>query len=225
MKIVIAIGGSILLKEYNCKKFQEYSSILKDLSKEHELYVVVGGGKPAREYIGVVRDLGAGEAQCDDIGIEVTRINAKLLLSALGDIAYQRVPHNFQEALEFSASGKIVVMGGTEPAHSTDAVSAILAEYINADQLINLTSVDGMFTKDPNKFDDAELVSEITATDLLEFLSGKDVKAGTYEFFDTTAAQMIKRSKLQTVITNGYEPENLIKAINGENVGTKVISK
>ncbi len=225
MKIVIAIGGSILLKEYNCKKFQEYSSILKDLSKEHELFVVVGGGKPAREYIGVVRDLGAGEAQCDDIGIEVTRINAKLLLSALGDIAYQRVPHNFQEALEFSASGKIVVMGGTEPAHSTDAVSAILAEYINADQLINLTSVDGMYTKDPNKFDDAKLVSEITATDLLEFLSGKDVKAGTYEFFDTTAAQMIKRSKLQTVITNGYEPENLIKAINGENVGTKVISK
>ena len=225
MKIVIAIGGSILLKEYNCKKFQEYSSILKDLSKEHELFVVVGGGKPAREYIGVVRDLGAGEAQCDDIGIEVTRINAKLLLSALGDIAYQRLPHNFQEALEFSASGKIVVMGGTEPAHSTDAVSAILAEYINADQLINLTSVDGMYTKDPNKFDDAELVSEITATDLLEFLSGKDVKAGTYEFFDTTAAQMIKRSKLQTVITNGYEPENLIKAINGENVGTKVISK
>ena len=225
MKIVIAIGGSILLKEYNCKKFQEYSSILKDLSKEHELFVVVGGGKPAREYIGVVRDLGAGEAQCDDIGIEVTRINAKLLLSALGDIAYQRVPHNFQEALESSASGKIVVMGGTEPAHSTDAVSAILAEYINADQLINLTSVDGMYTKDPNKFDDAELVSEITATDLLEFLSGKDVKAGTYEFFDTTAAQMIKRSKLQTVITNGYEPENLIKAINGENVGTKVISK
>ena len=78
MKIVVAIGGSILLKEYDSKKFQEYSAILKDLSKEHELYVVVGGGKPAREYIGVVRDLGAGEALCDDIGIEVTRLNAKL---------------------------------------------------------------------------------------------------------------------------------------------------
>ena len=225
MKIVIAIGGSILLKEYDSKKFQEYSTILKDLAKEHDIYVVVGGGKPAREYIGVVRDLGAGEAQCDDIGIEVTRINAKLMLSALGDAAYQRVPHNFQEALEFSASGKIIVMGGTEPAHSTDAVSAILAEYIHADKLINLTSVDGMYTKDPNKFDDAELVPEITATDLLEFLSGKDVIAVTYEFFDTTAVQMIKRSNLETVITNGFEPENLIKAVNGENVGTKVLSE
>ncbi|MBE6500079.1 MAG: UMP kinase [Methanobrevibacter thaueri] len=225
MKIVIAIGGSILLKEYNSKKFQEYSTILKNLSKEHELYVVVGGGKPAREYISVVRDLGAGEAQCDDIGIEVTRINAKLMLSALGDAAYQKVPHNFQEALEFSATGKIIVMGGTEPAHSTDAVSAILAEYIQADKLVNLTSVDGMYTKDPNKFDDAELVPEITASDLLDFLSDKDVKAGTYEFFDTTAVQMIKRSDLETIITNGFEPENLIKAVNGENIGTRIINE
>ena len=225
MKIVVAIGGSILLKEYNCEKFQEYSKILKELALEHELYVVVGGGKPARDYIGVVRDLGAGEAQCDDIGIEVTRINAKLLLSALGDSAYQRVPHNFQEALEFSASGKIIVMGGTEPAHSTDAVSAILAEFVNADKLINLTSVDGMYTKDPNKYDDAELVCEITASDLLDFLSGKDVKAGTYEFIDTTAVQMIKRSSLETVIANGFEPENLIKAVAGENIGTRVINE
>ncbi|WP_407453426.1 UMP kinase [Methanobrevibacter sp.] len=225
MKIVIAIGGSILLKEYDCKKFQEYSDILKDLAEEHEIFVVIGGGKPAREYISVVRDLGAGEAQCDDIGIEVTRINAKLMLAALGDVAYQRVPHNFQEALEFSATGKIVVMGGTEPAHSTDAVSAILAEYVQADKLINLTSVDGMYTKDPNKFDDAELVPEITATDLLEFLSGKDVKAGTYEFFDATAVQMIKRSNLETVITNGFEPENLIKAVNGEKIGTIIINE
>ena len=225
MKIVIAIGGSILLKEYDCKKFQEYSAILKDLASEHEIFVVIGGGKPAREYISVVRDLGAGEAQCDDIGIEVTRLNAKLMLAALGDVAYQRVPHNFQEALEFSATGKIVVMGGTEPAHSTDAVSAILAEYVHADKLINLTSVDGMYTKDPNKFDDAELVPEITATDLLEFLSGKDVKAGTYEFFDATAVQMIKRSNLETVITNGFKPENLIRAVNGEKIGTRIINE
>ena len=55
MKIVVAIGGSILLKEYDCKKFHEYSEILKSLASEHEIFVVVGGGKPAREYIGVVR--------------------------------------------------------------------------------------------------------------------------------------------------------------------------
>ena len=225
MKIVIAIGGSILLKEYDYQKFQEYSEILKSLSNEHELFVVVGGGKPARDYISVIRDLNGGEAQCDDIGIEVTRINAKLLLTALGDYAYQRVPHNFQEALEFSASGKIIVMGGTEPAHSTDAVSAILAEYIHADKLINLTSVDGMYNKDPNKYEDAELIKEITASEKMDFISGKDTKAGTYEFFDMTAIQMIKRSSIETVIANGYTPENLTKVINGEDIGTKIINE
>ena len=225
MKIVIAIGGSILLKEYDYQKFQEYSEILKSLSNEHELFVVVGGGKPARDYISVIRDLNGGEAQCDDIGIEVTRINAKLLLTALGDYAYQRVPHNFQEALEFSASGKIIVMGGTEPAHSTDAVSAILAEYIHADKLINLTSVDGMYNKDPNKYDDAELIKEITASEMMDFISGKDTKAATYDFFYMTAIQMIKRSSIETVIANGYTPENLTKVINGEDIGTKIINE
>ena len=225
MKIVVAIGGSILLQDYDYKRFEEYSDILKTFSEEHELFVVVGGGKPAREYINVVRDLNAGEAICDDIGIEVTRINAKLLAIALGDYAYPRIPHNFQEASEFAATGKIIVMGGTEPAHSTDAVSAILAEYVQADLLINLTSVDGMYTKDPNKYDDAELISKITATEMLDFISGKEVKAGTYEFFDSTAVQMIKRSSLKTIIANGNNPENLIKAINGENVGTEVLSE
>ena len=225
MRIVAAIGGSILLQDYNAERFKEYAKLLKKLSEEHEMFVVVGGGKPAREYIGVVRDLGAGEAKCDDIGIEVTRVNAKLLLLALGDFAYQRVPHNFQEALEFSATGKIVVMGGTEPAHSTDAVSAILAEYIQADMLVNLTAVDGLYTKDPKKFDDAELIEEITASDMMEIISGNEVKAGTYEFIDTTAIQMIKRSNLETVIANGNEPQNLIRAIKGEKIGTRVISE
>ena len=54
MKIVVAIGGSILLKEYDSTRFKQYSEILKELTKEHELFVVVGGGKPARDYIAVV---------------------------------------------------------------------------------------------------------------------------------------------------------------------------
>lgn len=49
--------------------------------------------------------------------------------------------------MKFSESKKIVIMGGTEPAHSTDAVGAILAEFVDADILINLTSVDGFMIK------------------------------------------------------------------------------
>lgn len=223
MRIVAAVGGSILIPTYDSEKFKSYAETLKKLSAKHEIFIVVGGGKPAREYIKVLRELDSGEAKCDDIGIELTRINAKLLIYALDNYAYPKVPHNFQEALEYSASNKIIVMGGTEPAHSTDAVAAILAEYVNADLLVDLTSVDGMYTKDPNKYDDAELIKEITADEMLELIKGKDMKAGTYEIFDMTAIQMIKRSSLETVICNGNNPENLEKAINGEKIGTRVI--
>lgn len=223
MKIVIAIGGSILLKKMNAHMFQAYVKVLKDMASKHKVFVVVGGGKPARKYIELMRELGCGEAQSDAIGIEVTKINALLLISALGEYAYQRVPDDFKQALEFHESGKIVVMGGTEPSHSTDAVSTILAEYVHADLLINLTSVDGMYDKDPHKFDDAKLISEFSSDDLVKFLAEKDVKAGTYEFFDLTAAQIIKRSNIPTVIANGGNPDNLIKIVNGENIGTKII--
>ncbi|HSO25134.1 MAG TPA: UMP kinase, partial [Methanobacteriaceae archaeon] len=162
------------------------------------------------------------EAHCDDIGIDVTRLNAKLFIMALGRNAYPLVPENFHQALEYSTSNRIVVMGGTEPAHSTDAVGAILAEFVKADLLINLTSVDGLYDKDPNKYDDAQLYENVTATKMMEFLADKEVKAGTYEFFDMTAIQMIKRSGIKTVIANGNYPENLLKALNG-NIGTIII--
>ncbi|HOQ18363.1 MAG TPA: UMP kinase [Methanothermobacter thermautotrophicus] len=222
MRIVITIGGSIIISEFSHEMFRAYADILNSLRDEHELFVVVGGGRPARDYIGVARELGAREAQCDDIGIDVTRLNARLLITALGDSAYPGVPENFREALEVAATGRIVVMGGTEPAHSTDAVGAILAETVGADLMINLTSVDGFYDRDPKRYPDARFYPEITASEMLEHLRGSDVRAGTYEFFDHTALHMIRRSGIRTLIVNGTDPENLRKAIDG-NIGTTVI--
>ncbi len=222
MKIVITIGGSIIIKDNNYKKFKAYADVLKDMNNENQLFIVVGGGKPARSYIEIARGLKASEAACDDIGIDVTRLNAKLLIMALGEDAYPEVARNFHEALEFSVSSRIVIMGGTEPAHSTDAVGSILAEFVGADLMINATSVDGLYDKDPNKFKDAKKFDEITPTQMLSILSTKENKAGTYEFLDTTAIQIIKRSNIKTLIVNGEDPENLKNAVQG-NIGTTII--
>ncbi|MDI9623763.1 MAG: UMP kinase [Methanothermobacter sp.] len=224
MKIVITIGGSIIMENFNSKIFKEYARILTSLQDDNKIFIVIGGGQPARDYIRLARELGANEAQCDNIGIEVTRLNAKMLIMALGEKAYPMVPHNFNEALEYSATGKILVMGGTEPAHSTDAVGAILAELVDADILINLTSVDGFYDKDPQKYPDARLYKEITATEMLNLLKDKDWKAGTYEFLDLTAIHIIRRSNIKSIITNGKDPMNLIRALKGE-VGTRIIPR
>ncbi len=222
MKIVVTIGGSILIQNNDYKTFQEYVDVILEMKAENELFVVVGGGKPARDYINIARGLGASEALCDDVGIDVTRLNARLLITALGDSAYPKVPHNFAEALEYSASDKLVVMGGTEPAHSTDAVGSILAEFVGADLLINATSVDGLYNKDPQKYTDAVMFDEITASEMMDLLSNKDIKAGTYEFFDHTAIGIIKRSQIKTIILNGNNPQNLIKAT-FDKIGTTIL--
>lgn len=222
MKIVITVGGSIIIKDGEPKIFKDYADVLIEMKNKNELFLVVGGGKPARQYIGIARGLGASEAACDDMGIEVTRLNAKLLIMALGDVAYPEVAKNFHEAMEFATSGRIVTMGGTEPAHSTDAVGSILAEFIGADLLINATSVDGLYNKDPNKFEDAKMYEKITPTEMMSILSSKEMKAGTYEFFDMTAVQIIKRSNIKTRIVNGENPENILKALNSK-IGTTIV--
>lgn len=222
MKIVITIGGSVLLKDQDYQKFQDYAQVLKEIKAENELFVVVGGGKTARDYIEMARGLGVSEALCDDVGIDVTRLNARLLIMALGDVAYPAVPHNFQEALEFSHSKKLVIMGGTEPAHSTDAVGSILAEFVGADLLINATSVDGLYSKDPNKYPDAVMFEEVTPSQMLDLLEDKDIQAGTYEFFDRTAIGIIRRSRIKTVIVNGEDPQNLVRAT-WEKIGTTIL--
>lgn len=219
---MVTIGGSIIIKNHNYKRFKDYADVLNDMKNEHELFVVVGGGKTARDYIGIARDLSVSEAMCDDIGIDVTRLNARLLIMAMGEDAYPVVPHNFREALEFSKSGKIIVMGGTEPAHSTDAVGSILAEFVNADLLINATSVDGLYNKDPNKYEDAQMLEEVKPAEMMDLMSSKDIKAGTYEFFDMTAIQIIKRSSIRTVIVNGNDAHNIQKAVT-EKIGTLIV--
>ena len=222
MKIVVTIGGSIIIKDHDYKKFKDYADVLRNLKEENDVFVVVGGGKTARDYIDIARSLEVSEAMCDDVGIEVTRLNAKLLIAALGQDAYPEVPHNFREALKFSDSNKIIVMGGTEPAHSTDAVGSILAEFVEADLLINATSVDGLYNKDPNKYPDAVMFKEVKPSKMMELMSSNEVKAGTYEFFDMTAIQIIKRSSIKTVILNGENAQNILNAIEG-NIGTTIV--
>lgn len=222
MKIVVTIGGSVIVNDNGHKQFKDYANVLKDMAEENEILVVVGGGKTAREYIDIARGLGVSEAMCDDIGIEVTRLNAKLLIAALKNDAYPEVPQNFRQALQFASSGKIIVMGGTEPAHSTDAVGSILAEFVGAELLINATSVDGLYDKDPNKYPDAIKYDEVKPSKMMELMATKDIKAGTYEFFDMTAIQIIKRSNIKTVILNGSDARNIKMAGKGK-IGTIII--
>ena len=87
MYIVMSLGGSILAGDLDAQRFKTYADAMIKISKKHKLLLVVGGGVYARKYIETAKAAGADEVTCDFIGIDVTRINAKLLIAALGKAA------------------------------------------------------------------------------------------------------------------------------------------
>ena len=126
-RIVIKLSGSIFSQDTNHDSIKDYAQMLIDISNNIQPIVIAGGGKIARHYIDLARSLGSDEANLDIIGIEVSRLNAKLLIAALGDQAYSQVPKNLEEVAIAVASGKIVIAGGLHPGQSTNATSALIS--------------------------------------------------------------------------------------------------
>ncbi|UCH89138.1 MAG: UMP kinase [Thermoplasmata archaeon] len=215
--LAISIGGSIILQE---KKEVDYLNKLAKLlisqSKRNKLFIVVGGGKLARTYIKFARDLGADEAFLDDIGIASTRLNARLLIAALDGHAYPKPAKDFDEAWIASKSHSIVVMGGTHPGHTTDAVAAMLGERVGADRFINATAVDGVYSADPNKTPDAKKFKKLTPQKLLELTVTTEHKAGPHVVIDPLAARIIQRSGIPTYVVLGSDLKALREAFAGK---------
>jgi uridylate kinase len=221
--VVVSLGGSVLISSLESNTILRYVPVLREVGASCRLFVVVGGGGEARRYIGAARALGIDEASADEVGITITRLNARLLVGALGASAYPRVALDYAGAKEFGESGKIVVMGGVTPGQTTDTVSAVLAESTGADVLINVTSVDGIYSADPRKDPAATRFPTLTPQQLSEIVRGERLTAGSNTVFDLVAAKVIERSGIPLVVLDGRNPENLRSAIfRGEFVGTVV---
>ena len=226
MKIVIKIGGHVFSEGMNPQSIMSFAEELKELRSEgHKVIAVAGGGEEARRYIKAARLLGASEYVCDILGIEASRLNARLMIASMSGSAYPVPPKDIQELLMALESGKIIVAGGMQPGQSTNAVAALIAEAIGADILINATNVDGVYTSDPDKDPSAKKFNEISTSELLNLLRGGKMVAGSYELFDIAAIKIVERSKMTTRIINGKIAGNIGRAVKGEAVGTLVFSK
>ncbi len=221
MKIVISLGGSIFSKDYgvDLDYIREFSEALLSLTSEHEFYIVAGGGRTARNYINAGRGLGASERFLDTMGIAATRLNAMILRVAFGNTD-PNIPTGVDEAE--NKTGAIFVMGGTVPGHSTDAVSAMLAEQVGADLLINATNVDGVYERDPKKDPGAKRFNSLTAEELLKIVKTDSYQAGTSSVIDPKAAEIIRKNRLKTAIVDGRKVGNIISAIQGDVRGTTI---
>ena len=221
MRIVVRIGGSVVASPINTDLLSKYADIIKAVKqKGHSVVVVLGGGALAREFIGIAKKLDLDINGQDEVAISCSRLFAQLFLKKLGDVACSEVAVTLDEAAQCLGEGKIVVMGGLKPGITTDTVAALVSERVDAELLVKGTDQNGVYDKDPRKYPDAVKLDKMALEDLTKVFEHNEHKAGIHQIIDPEAIKVLKRRRLKLVVVNGFNPENLLAAIKGENVGT-----
>lgn len=224
-KVVVSIGGSVLIPEKDDAKYiMALARMLRDVARNVQLIVVCGGGKISRYYSVTGKELGGTTYQLDELGIGVTRVNAGLLSIALGECGTGRVPLTAEDCASMSVPGKVVVMGGTEPGHTTDAVASMVARIIKADRIVNASNVDAVYSDDPRKDPNAKRFSKMTIDDLKRIVYDEH-DAGISSVFDPLGVRIAKENSIDILMVDGRNLVELENAILGKEImGTFVNS-
>jgi uridylate kinase len=222
-KVVIKLSGSIFGSTAKSKTIKEYGVMISELDKHVQPIVIAGGGNIARHYIDLARELGSDEASLDLLGIEVSRLNAKLLLHSVPSCVYPKVPVNLEEVSIAAEIGQPVVLGGLHPGQSTNATSALVAEKVKAQIFVNATDVNGIYDSDPNINRHAKVFKRVNVNKCLEVLGKNSSMAGKYDLMDMVALKIIERSRIPTVILRA-NIINIIKVIETDTrIGTRIL--
>eukprot|EP01098_Paradermamoeba_levis_P004800 TRINITY_DN2053_c0_g1_i1.p1 TRINITY_DN2053_c0_g1~~TRINITY_DN2053_c0_g1_i1.p1 ORF type:complete len:263 (-),score=88.94 TRINITY_DN2053_c0_g1_i1:58-753(-) len=223
--LVVKLGGSFLLGDGkpDLESIKDVASVVtKTVHQGHKVVVVVGGGIPARNYIGAATALGASNGVKDYLGILVSRLNARLFIEALDpEIVFAEPADSLQQVRTTLQIKPVVVVGGLQPGQSTTAVSALCGEYIKAEKVIFSTDVDGVYDDDPKKNPNAKLLANMSYEDLKKFTGLENSAPGQYRIIDGVALTILERSKLPAVIIKGTG-DNIWAAIEGKQIGTRV---
>lgn len=227
-RILLKLSGEVLAgKDGKGIDFETVGKICKSVKDCADLGVqiglVVGGGN-------FWRGRSSGEmdrTRADHMGMLATAMNSLALADTLEQlgvpvrvqtaITMQQVaePYIRNKAVRHLEKGRVVIFGcGTgNPFFSTDTAAALRAAEINAEVIFKATNVDGVYDKDPNKFSDAVKYDTLTHSEILE--KGLAV-------MDSTAASLCRDNGISILVFNLNDPENIVRAVKGEKIGTIV---
>ncbi len=229
-RILLKLSGEALMGECSYGidpvRINEYAEEIKQIYNQNvEIAIVIGGGNIFR---GVsASNQGIDRVQADYMGMLATVMNGLALQSALENID---VPTRLQTALKIEAIAEpyikrkavrhleknrvVIFSAGTgNPFFTTDSAAVLRAIEINADVILKGTRVDGIYDEDPEKNKKAIK---------FDSLSFKEVLKRGLKVMDTTAFTLSQENKLPIIVFDMNTKGNLIKVVQGENIGTRV---
>ena len=227
-RVLLKISGEALAGELKTGIDFDIVSRLAQKVKECvdlgvQVAIVVGGGNFWRGRSGGNMD----RTRADHMGMLATALNALAFADGLEQLGVEtRVqtalemrqiaePYIRNKAVRHLEKGRVVVFGcGTgNPFFSTDTAAALRAAEIEAEVFMKATNVDGVYTADPRKDPNAKKLDTLRPKDLLDQALG---------VMDSTAASLCMDNKIPILVFAVSDPDNIVKAIKGEKIGTIV---
>ena len=177
--IIIKLGGSLFIPSIIDNKFiNTFVQTIEPYKNKYKFIVVVGGGNIARQYQSTLRACGVKDNKSlDTIGINVTKLNAKMFASILS-LTFENV--QVLNSLDDEITSNIVVASGYDVGHSTDFDTIYLANRIDNNIVVILSNVTNIYTDDPKINKNARALDITTWSDLKgivgsEWLPGKNL--------------------------------------------------
>ena len=226
--ILLKLSGESLMSDSENINKEKTKEIAKLIKRVHDMGInigiVVGGGNFFRGRSH--QDMEAINA--DSMGMLGTTMNALALRDAftkenIPNLVFS--PFDFHELIEYHSEDElkklykkgtvIVFSGGTgHIGCSTDTAASMKAIMIGADVIIKFTNVDGVYNKDPNKYSDASMYKKLTHQEVLD---NPEIKV-----MDLKCIKDCMEENKDILVINFNDKENLIKVLNGENIGTVI---
>ncbi len=219
--IIISLGGSLVAPgEIDTAFLKVFKNIVKKHLASKRFFIFVGGGKICRSYQKALLEFGADNKERDLIGIDVSRLNARVVKQVFDDLAFSEVITNPTKKIQTKKD--IIIAAGWKPGWSTDYCAVTLAKNLGIKTIINLTNIDYVYDKDPNKFKSAKAFKEINWKDFRKIVGNK-WSPGLSVPFDPKASRDAEVLKIKVVIINGKHIERLEQFLNGkEFIGTTI---
>ena len=212
--IIISLGGSLVAPgEVDLGFLKTFKHSLQKYLGDKKFFILVGGGKIARQYQKALLEFGAKNNERDWIGIDITKLNAQVVKQMFGGEAYPEIVTDPNKKIKTSKD--IVIGAGYKPGWSTDYVSVLMAQTYGVKTIINLTNIDYVYDKNPSEFPDAKPLKEVDWTSFHRIVGDKWMP-GLSMPFDPRASKLASKLKLKVIMINGKSLERLEDFLNNK---------
>ncbi len=220
---IISVGGSLINPGQIDTEFLTAFKklVLKQAQKGNRFILITGGGKLCRDFqTGLKAVAKPSSVDLDWLGIATTWLHADLVRLMFGKFVHPAIVKNPNKKVKFTEH--ILVAGGWMPGRSTDDDAVRLAKIYGAEMVINLSNIDYVYDKDPNKYKDAKKITKISWAEFKKIVGNK-WDPGENAPFDPTAATLASKLKLKVIIADGHNLKNLQNILDGEPfIGTTI---